>query len=328
MKVFEQGTFEVILYSIDILVSLTTLCFAIAFVVRRPKLLKMVIFQAVAALQVLMILRSTIEIIASSANLTHEFSCRIVVFLTLVLAILPAYLCNFCLIYLQMTLLYRVSARKRWPKVVLAVACVVPAVIPESFVLFIPTKTSGLPSYCEYDGIPQRREYVFKWLVCNIWIVLAGIIAMVSMLITVVHISRTSSRARKPSVDSKMADLNAEIAHKNSIVNRTLLSVVWFPITPIVSLYFNVIYNTVRYVRQEDNIHLDRTDSVLQFLQAWWIALAFYASPPVRRSIRSVFGKGRSRRSDFETDGNVFMECSSAVGHKRVRVGSADSDMV
>ncbi|ORX73359.1 hypothetical protein DL89DRAFT_265441 [Linderina pennispora] len=264
----------------------------------------MVIFQAVAALQVLMILRSTIEIIASSANLTHEFSCRIVVFLTLVLAILPAYLCNFCLIYLQMTLLYRVSARKRWPKVVLAVACVVPAVIPESFVLFIPTETAGLQSYCEYDGIPQRREYVFKWLVCNIWIVLAGIIAMVSMLITIVHISRTVVES------PKMADLNAEIAHKNSILSG-------FPITPIVSLYFN-----------EDNIHMDRTDSVLQFLQAWWVALAFYASPPVRRSIRSVFGKGRSRRSDLEVDGNVFMECSSAVGHKRIRVGSADSDMV
>ncbi|KAJ1949298.1 hypothetical protein FBU59_001204 [Linderina macrospora] len=247
----------------------------------------MPVFQAVLVLQALMIIRSAVEITASTADISSEIPCRVLVSLSLCLAILPAYLCNFCLIYLQLSLLHRHLVTRRWPRVVLVLMCVIPAVVPESFILFIPTKQAGLQSYCNYDSVPSTRLYGFKWLVCYTWIILAGIIGITSMVTSVVHVHRSSAEVGDYTTESSSKPSNGT-KRQTRLTNRILISVVWFPLVPIVSLYFNVIHNTLRFVHQRDFPSVDRADTVLQFLQALFVSLAFFVSPPVRRALEEL----------------------------------------
>ncbi|KAJ1957654.1 hypothetical protein EC988_000722 [Linderina pennispora] len=285
--IFEQGKFEVIMYSIDMVVSLSTFCVGLWLSRRRSYLLKMPVFQAVLVLQAIMIVRSTIEITASTTSPTTEAGCRVLLFISLCFAMLPAYLCNFCLIYLQISLLHRRLATRRWPKVLLVLMCVVPAVVPEVFILIIPTKQAGLESFCAYDTVPNTRLYAFKWFVFNIWVVLAGTIGFVSMLVSVIHIHRSSSGLRDQTTESS-SNPSSGTRRQARLTNRILLSVVWFPLVPIVSMYFNIIHNTLRYVYQREFPGVDKADSVLQFLQALFVALAFFVSPPVRRALEEL----------------------------------------
>ncbi|KAJ1957652.1 hypothetical protein EC988_000720 [Linderina pennispora] len=290
-RIFSQGLLEIVLFSIDMLLSFFTLCIAVLISKQQPKMLKMPVFQTLLVLQAVMVFRCVIEVTVSSVTLTHEPECRVIVFLSLSLGLLPAYLCNFCLVYIQMTLIYKVAAWRRWPVAVLAMVCVLPAVVPPGFVLFLSPSTAGVRSFCEYGDVPNYRLFVFKWLVVNIWILLAGIIGIVSISMTILHIYRTSALAREFKVERMDLTMPTDVVQRVTLVNRTLISVVWFPVTPILALYFTVLNSTIRYTGQRNYRSLDVIDTVLQFLQAWGISLAFFTNPPVRRYIEELLSR-------------------------------------
>ncbi|ORX73360.1 hypothetical protein DL89DRAFT_265442 [Linderina pennispora] len=249
--IFEQGKFEVIMYSIDMVVSLSTFCVGLWLSRRRSYLLKMPVR--------IMIVRSTIEITASTTSPTTEAGCR-------VLPVHQPLLCNaaglpvsnFCLIYLQISLLHRRLATRRWPKI----PC-----------------WQALNRSAPIDTVPNARLYAFKWFVFNIWVL--------SMLVSVIHIHRSSSGLRDHTTESS-SNPSSGTRRQARLTNRILLSVVWFPLVPIVSMYFNIIHNTLRYVYQREFPGVDRADTVLQFLQALFVALAFFVSPPVRRALEEL----------------------------------------
>ncbi|KAI8322734.1 hypothetical protein GQ54DRAFT_310702 [Martensiomyces pterosporus] len=289
--IFAQGVLWVALFSVDLLISLLTLCVAVAISIRHPRLLSMAIFQAVFALQAMMVARSITEIVISAVGVHRDASCRIVLFLALVFAILPLYLCDFCIIYLQLVLINSVPFRKKLPLRILSICCVLPATIPQLFVLFLPPRIADIDSYCSYSKLPSRRHFAFDWLVCNIWILLAGVIGMVSMGVTITHIYRTSAKIRKLSEDSSTHGLDNSQKQRMGLANRALVSVVWFPATPIVSLYFTVVFHSVRFAKQREIPWMETLDMVLQFLEPIFIAIAFYASPPVRHVLYRYFSR-------------------------------------
>ncbi|KAJ2478077.1 hypothetical protein EV174_004417, partial [Coemansia sp. RSA 2320] len=173
------------------------------------------------------------------------------------------------------------------------------------FTLFIPAEAAGMQSYCDFTGAPNKRLFVFKWLVMYIWITLASIVGIYSiarMMVVIVCRSREACSQMTPmatstTVSSSLGSERAAAAiamdnrrrrrrSSNLIIVKALGSVIWFPIMPIISLGFNTAYSIVWYRTQNEDTAAFVVDKVLQFLAVPLMAMAFYLSPPVRRAFK------------------------------------------
>ncbi|KAJ1941017.1 hypothetical protein EC988_006873 [Linderina pennispora] len=173
----------------------------------------------------------------------------------------------------------------RWIRISMVIVCAALSVVPECFPLFIPPSAVGIQSYCNYREAPSTKLFVFKWFTCYVWVLLATIVGIVSMAITLVTIAR---RSNDVIVEAGLSDSTLYMEqrrHRTSVlVVRTLKSVVWFPVIPIVALGFTTAYSIVQYKTGRRTHAMDVADQVLQFLQVPFMAMTFYASPPVRRA--------------------------------------------
>ncbi|KAJ2385242.1 hypothetical protein GGI05_004759, partial [Coemansia sp. RSA 2603] len=282
----------------------------------RRELYRMTIFRVITALQLLVLLDSTFNLLAIHINPTNNASCRVFTFFSLVFAISPLVLSVNCILYFQIILIHNIPLRKKWPRVLMAVASVVLSVVPEMFTLIVPPRTAGMTTYCDFYGAPSKRLFVLKWLVFYIWVSLVALIGLSSIFIMIVHIVKRTWAAQDQmstdgfehsddsfSVYSLNADVIADVVKdnrqkrrrsSNSVVVHTLRSVIWFPIAPIVCMGFNTVYSIVWYRTQKENNAIFIVDRVLQFLSVPLIAMTFYLSPPVRRAFKQYLADRRS----------------------------------
>ncbi|KAJ2807850.1 hypothetical protein H4R20_001107 [Coemansia guatemalensis] len=114
----------------------------------------------------------------------------------------------------------------------------------------------------------------------------------------------------------------------NIIVAKTLMSMVWFPIVPILSLGFNTIYSIVWYRTQKESMQVAVVDEVLQFLAVPLFALTFYLNPSVKRALKQylIDRRGTSTAPSLnETRRPSPRNCSSAMFNGRaITIDSTD----
>ncbi|KAJ2745786.1 hypothetical protein GGI20_001903 [Coemansia sp. BCRC 34301] len=161
-----------------------------------------------------------------------------------------------------------------------------------------------MQSYCGFMAPPSTTLFVFKWLVMYIWIavaILIGIYSISRMVVVIVKRSREACNqmSRPPSCNqttdeaeeggtSALAKENRRRRRRSSnlIIAKALSSVIWFPITPIVCLGFNIAYSIVWYENQREDEAAFIVDKILQFVSVPLMAMTFYLSPPVRRAFK------------------------------------------
>ncbi|KAJ2497564.1 hypothetical protein GGF44_001007 [Coemansia sp. RSA 1694] len=282
-------------------ISVLTICLCLYLCIKRRELYRMTIFRVILAIQVLECLGCIFNLLGLYIDPQTNSQCRTYIFFSIVLSVSPLHLSVFCILYFQAILIHDIPLQRKWPRIGLAVGTALFSFVPALFTLLIPAQTAGMQqSYCEFMGPPSTRLFVFKWLVMYVWIAVAILIGLYSisrMVVVIVKRSREAcSQMSQP--PSNLSTDEAEISvlakenrrrrrrSSNLIIAKALSSVIWFPITPIICLGFNMVYSIVWYETQREDEAAFIVDKVLQFLSVPLMAMTFYLSPPVRRAFR------------------------------------------
>ncbi|KAJ2818800.1 hypothetical protein GGI24_004989 [Coemansia furcata] len=288
------------LASSGLAISVITTCLCLYLCRKRRELYHMTIFRIILAIQIFLALKSIFNILSIYIDPQTNGQCRVYVFFSIVLSVSPLYLSVFCILYFQAILIHDIPLTRKWPRLALAAGTTLFSLVPALFVLVIPARKAGMSSYCEYMAPPSTRLFVFKWLVMYIWISLAiliGLYSIVRMMVVIVCRSREACQQMSlPSSQSTqgISSLAKEARRQrrrssNLIIARALSSVIWFPIAPIICLGFNTVYSIVWYKNQHEDDAEFIVDKVLQFLAVPLMAMTFYLSPPVRRACRQYW---------------------------------------
>ncbi|KAI8325912.1 hypothetical protein GQ54DRAFT_324340 [Martensiomyces pterosporus] len=249
---FLTPTMEV-LYIASAAISFVALLYGLFILHMQPTIWENSIFKILIVVQVSNCLRFVFRILGTQADITAEFGCRAMLYLNNIFAIIPVYLSVYCVVYLQLVVVHKVSTKKRWPRILLLTICMVCSLGPNITILVIPDEQSGIDDYCNVPDIPGEREY---WVTIGsslIWLYIPGIIGVISMVVVSIHIFRTSSEVRRAQQDAEFVygSWHSNEGYRNAdMLNRTLISIVWFPLTPVVALWFNVILYSVRYYKK------------------------------------------------------------------------------
>ncbi|KAJ2835274.1 hypothetical protein FBU31_001668 [Coemansia sp. 'formosensis'] len=170
--------------------------------------------------------------------------------------------------------------------------------------LFLDPSTADVDSFCDLRKIPTRKQYIFILCVLAIWEYLAGAVGVVSILALGYKIIRArretklalyeSTRHYGPSAATRCS-ASAELLH------QTLVSIIWFPITPIISLWLNIILLTVSYYTQRVFMPLEFLNVVLLALQSFFLGIALVINPSVR-CVRASWARQQRREMDGQDD--------------------------
>ncbi|KAJ2709928.1 hypothetical protein H4R19_004002 [Coemansia spiralis] len=299
-------TVATVLSAVGLTMAVVTLVLCVFLCIKRREIAGMTIVRVIFLLQILETLRCMVDIIAIYTNPAHNAGCRVLVFFTLVLAAAPLNLSVICMVYFQTVLLHKVAVRGRYLRLALLAVVTIYTVVPPLFTLIIPAHTAGMSSYCAFFEAPSRRLFVFKWLVFYIWIMLVSVVGLGSITVMAVAIFQRSCEAQSRMSTASTAGLRAsgqpcgvssdrnapaakegpERRRRSSglVVARTLRSMVWFSVVPIVSFAFNTAYSIVWYHTQELPLAAVIVDQVLQFLAVPLFCLSFYLNPCVQRA--------------------------------------------
>ncbi|ORX73248.1 hypothetical protein DL89DRAFT_265380 [Linderina pennispora] len=104
------------------------------------------------------------------------------------------------------------------------------------------------------------------------------------MLVISIHIVRTSRQTKTfmDRIDHSYGTGGQHRAYTTAaLLNRTLRTVVWFPITPVMSLWFNSAMIITRHFTQKAHIPLEFINISLFSLMTIFMAAAFFFNPMV-----------------------------------------------
>ncbi|KAJ2779850.1 hypothetical protein H4R18_003777 [Coemansia javaensis] len=295
------------LAAVGLALALVTLALWVVLCRRRQDIACVTIVRAILLLQILEGARCVFELVTIHVGSAADGGCRAIVFFALVTTAAPLNLSVVCMLYLQAVLLHQAQLHRRRLRVALLAAVAGYTLVPAMFVLFIPARTAGMASFCDFYDAPSRRLFVFKWLVSYIWITLtciAGLYSIVAMVASIVHRSQkvrrrlcsTSSAELDTPGGSISSELNATVVKESlqrrrqssgQIVAKTLRAMVWFSVVPVVCLGFNTVYSIVWYRTQQQPLAVFIVDRVLQFLAVPLYSLSFYLNPSIRRALGS-----------------------------------------
>ncbi|KAJ1851965.1 hypothetical protein LPJ73_002921 [Coemansia sp. RSA 2703] len=95
------------------------------------------------------------------------------------------------------------------------------------------------------------------------------------------------------------------------MLNQSLRNIIWFPITPIVSLWLNAALISVHYYTRHSYIWLEFVNVVLLGLQSVLLAIALVVNPSVRYVMIDRLRKQRRIRREknmAQSDRSAFYE--------------------
>ncbi|KAJ2486558.1 hypothetical protein IWW37_005578 [Coemansia sp. RSA 2050] len=151
--------------------------------------------------------------------------------------------------------------------------------------LFLDPSTAGIDSFCELKLISNHRQYVYVICAVAIWQYLAGIIGVLSIVALLVHIIRARKQTARLLHESAQYYGPSGSVQRNAnpeLLNKTLRTVIWFPITPIISLWLNMLLLSVYYYKQRVYMSLEFINVMLLALQSFFLAIALVVNPSVR----------------------------------------------
>ncbi|KAJ2909204.1 hypothetical protein GGI21_002115 [Coemansia aciculifera] len=294
-------TFSIIVYSCSCAASLCAFIYGLFIVRQSPAIWRSSIFRVLLVAQVLNIIRCVLRPVSSYIDIQAEFGCRTLLFLNNATAMLPVNLCIYCVIYLQLVVVHKVSPVKRWPRVLLLSAGVAMSLVPFSMYLFLDPSTAGVDSFCHLRKIPNHRQYVFVICCVAIWEYLAGIIGVLSITTLAVHIIQSQKKTTRIFNESTQSYGPSSAVSRNTtpdLLNKTLRTVIWFPITPIISLWLNMILLSVYYYKRRVYMPLEYINVLLLALQSFFLAIALVVNPSVRYAYSE---QARRRRQKAKT---------------------------
>ncbi|KAJ2806913.1 hypothetical protein H4R21_000683 [Coemansia helicoidea] len=339
---FHDGSVTVLavaLSAVGVFMATVTLALCAFLCIKRREFVGMTIVRVISLLQILEILRCTFDIISIYAEPATNTGCRVLVFFTLVLWAAPLNLSVVCMLYFQAVLIHNIKVRWRHLRLALLAAVVVYTVVPSMFTLIIPPHTAGMGSYCEYYEAPNSRLFVFQWLVFYIWLLVmcvAGLGSITAMMVAIFRRSREANRricsatsAGQPATGqpcSVSSELNATVVREivkqqrrrssGLVVVKTLQSMIWFSIAPIISLAFHMVYTVVWYRTREMPLAVAIIDQVLQFLTVPLYCLSFYLNPCVQRAVSQYLHDRKHPASPPDSLARLSNRVSSLNGNK------------
>ncbi|KAJ2895395.1 hypothetical protein IWW38_002317 [Coemansia aciculifera] len=293
-------SFSIFMYVFSSTISLCAFCYGLFIGHHKPSIWRSSIFRVLMVAQVLNFVRFILRPVTTYIKIHSGFGCRALLFFNNATTILPVNLCIYCVIYLQLVVFHKVSPAKRWPRALLLTMSVAVSVIPISMYLFLSPSLAGVDSFCNLKKIPDRKQYVFIICVLAIWEYLAGAIGVVCILVLVFRIAitrRETKRALHASAQYYGPSGSVQRNTNPELLNQTLRSIIWFPITPIISLYLNILLLTISYYTREDHLSLEFINVVLLALQSYFLAIALVLNPSVRCAYAE---QGKRRRSEKE----------------------------
>ncbi|KAJ2634872.1 hypothetical protein GGF44_003442, partial [Coemansia sp. RSA 1694] len=86
------------------------------------------------------------------------------------------------------------------------------------------------------------------------------------------------------------------------LLNQTLRSIIWFPITPIISIWLNILLLTISYYTRRVFLALEFINVLLLALQSFFLAIALIMSPSVRYAYAE---QAKRRRSNKEAQAGI-----------------------
>ncbi|KAI9470352.1 hypothetical protein BX667DRAFT_501952 [Coemansia mojavensis] len=292
---------------VGLFISLTTIFLCAWLCIKQKKLRNMTLIRVIFLLQVLEALKCIYNLIGINVDMNNDAGCRVFVFFMLVLLSAPLNLSVFCILHLWSVLTQKICPSR--PRKLAIAILVVYSILPQLFTLFIPPKVAGMDSYCEFSNNPGRRLFIFKWLIFYVWVGLAciaGIVGVSSVIFvikkrskgvrqricsesTLVPQSESSASAEAAfAINSQVSKPSAQLGRRGSlsVIAKTLQSMIWFLVVPIVYLGFNTVLSIVWYCKGRISLTEAIVDKILQFLAAPLFALSFYVNPSVRRALR------------------------------------------
>ncbi|KAJ2807872.1 hypothetical protein H4R21_000304 [Coemansia helicoidea] len=265
--------------------SLVMFAYGVTLSILQPRVLRNSIIRVMIVVQLLNCLRFIFRILLIDAKLRTEASCRVILFMSEALSLLPVNLCVHCVLYLQLVVIHKLSSDLRWPRALILTTASVISLVPPSFVLYFPPHIYGKKSACTIGWIPNRKLYNFFFYAYGAWAYLSGGVGLISVTVIAMHLVRTrraTRRALQSSAASESPSLSVEPVGPTDILSRTLLAIVWFPITPIISLWFNAMLVTISYHKQRLYKPLEVINLVLLCLQSVLLGVPLLMNPLMR----------------------------------------------
>ncbi|KAI9501307.1 hypothetical protein BX070DRAFT_264757 [Coemansia spiralis] len=202
---------------------------------------------------------------------------------------------------------------KQWPQVTLMTLAVLISVVPASAYLYVPPSQIGINSYCTLPVIFHRKMYIFFTLSTSMWVYLSGVVGIISVTIIGIYILRTQKKTQSILLVSAYSYEPPNLVLQQSRANalhHTLVTIIWYPITPVISLWLNTILITVAYYTHREYPALEYINVVLLGLQSVFLGIALIVNPVIR-----TFTSNRSKSDSKPQDENptaLVSHCSLA----------------
>ncbi|KAJ2844001.1 hypothetical protein IWW36_005350, partial [Coemansia brasiliensis] len=125
-------------------------------------------------------------------------------------------------------------------------------------------------------------------------------IGMISISCIAVHIVRTRRKTRQVLQESNGVYGSSQDLRqpgRGNLLHRTIINIIWFPIVPILSLWFNVVLISVFYYKKRTYAWLDYINVVLLGLQSILLAVALVVNPITRTAMSEYWRKRRQQKN-------------------------------
>ncbi|KAJ2805758.1 hypothetical protein H4R20_001964 [Coemansia guatemalensis] len=291
--------FTLIIFIISSFVSLVAFLYGLVVVYFQRHVWQSPIIRVVIVAQIINSIRFVLRIVGTFVNIGADFGCRMVLFLNYVFSTLPVNLCIYCVVYLQLVVLHKLSPDKRWPRVVALTIAVVLSIVPTTMILVLPARLAGTNTFCHLHRITNHQQYVFTICTVAIWEYLPGVFGIISVSILGIHIIRTqreTQRALQASLEYYGALQLGSREGNPDMLHRTMINIIWFPITPIISLWLNMILISVAYYKQRTYLWLEYINTVLLGLQSVLIGVALVVNPTIREAVVAEWAERRRQK--------------------------------
>ncbi|KAJ2742769.1 hypothetical protein GGI20_004246 [Coemansia sp. BCRC 34301] len=171
--------------------------------------------------------------------------------------------------------------------------------------LVLDPSAAGVDSFCNLQKIPDHKQYVFIICVLAIWEYLAGAVGVVCILVLVVRILQTRRETKRALHASAQYYGPSGSVQRNTgpeLLNQTLRNIIWIPITPIISIWLNILLLTISYYTRRVFLSLEFINVLLLALQSFFLAIALVMNPSVRFAYNEL---AKRRRSEKEARAGV-----------------------
>ncbi|KAI9501306.1 hypothetical protein BX070DRAFT_228696 [Coemansia spiralis] len=296
--------FSITIFIICAALSLLVFLYGLLVVKLQPKIWRNPIVRVIIVAQLINCLRFIFRPIASFVPMHADTGCRIILFLNNSFAQLPANLCIYCVVYLQIVVIHNVTPRKQWPQAMLMTLAVLISVVPASafFTFHLPNRHQFI-LHVALNFQPQL--YVFFILSTAMWGYLSGVVGVISVTIIGIYILRAQKKTQHilhMSTDTYGPSRLVVRQSKSDALHHTLVTIIWYPITPIISLWLNIFLSSVAYYTHKRYPVPEYISVGLLGLQSVFLGIALIVNPAIRdvytEQIKKRFKAARRKSSN------------------------------